>query len=371
MVRTDAVSDSAPSPSSADGPRATRSRVRVAGAGVAGPLSLVVVAGLAIPPHHGVLLPLVLCVAMVVVGERRLRLWARARDALRSGAGSPAARAGLLIAVVLCVGVLLTVLARGVGQLVVEVPAALWGAGAALGAAVLWALVARRLPARARPAVLLALALAVPMFGVYGTRYEAAGPDAHGLAHSGPILGIHPFQTTSVLVDGHGPFDLPINDYVEPDGGRGYGPEALADALDRALESIAERVYPEGPVRVRRALIDAQVEAVYTPAVWERLSRDPGEDIQPRFIVRSGSFGRHSRIEFVCPGRRIDPRGSQGESVMNKMCPDKYASEASAGLGVTGFGSAGRVSAGRGAGAGSGRGFSTTVRGGSSGFVAK
>ena len=33
---------------------------------------------------------------------------------------------------------------------------------------------------------------------------------------------------------------------------------------------------------------------------------------------------------------RIDPRGPQGETVMNRMCPDKYASEASAGLGVTG-----------------------------------
>ncbi len=184
--------------------------------------------------------------------------------------------------------------------------------------------------------LLLLLAAAIPVAGVHGTRYEAEGPDAHGLAHSGPILGIHPFQTTAILVDGEGPFDLPINDYVEPDGSRGYGPEALADALDRALESIAERVYPDGPMRIRRAFIDAEVETVYTPAVWERLDREPGDDIQPRFIVRSGSFGRGSRVEFVCPGRRIDPRGPQGESVMNKMCPDKYASEASAGLGVTG-----------------------------------
>ena len=104
----------------------------------------------------------------------------------------------------------------------------------------------------------------------------------------------------------------------------------LGDALDRALASIAERVYPDGPTRIRRAFLDAEVETVYTPPVWERLDREPSEDIQPRFIVRSGSFGRGSRVEFVCPGRRIDPRGPQGESVMNKMCPDKYASEASA-----------------------------------------
>jgi hypothetical protein len=70
--------------------------------------------------------------------------------------------------------------------------------------------------------------------------------------------------------------------------------------------------------------------------VWERLDRPPHEETQPRFVVRSGSFGRGSRVEFVCPGRRIDPRGPQGETVMNRMCPDKYASEASAGLGVTG-----------------------------------
>ncbi|MCA9710448.1 MAG: hypothetical protein KDK70_31700, partial [Myxococcales bacterium] len=103
-----------------------------------------------------------------------------------------------------------------------------------------------------------------------------------------------------------------------------------------ALVSIAERVYPEGPARVRRALVDAEVEAVQTPPVWERLDREPIDDVQSRFVVRSGSFGRGSRVEFVCPGRRIDPRGPQGETVMNKMCPDKYASEASAGLGVTG-----------------------------------
>lgn len=308
--------------------------------GLAGPLGLVLLAGLAMPPHRGWLAPMGLALVMVVVGERRLRRVAGARALLARGAGSPAARAALLVAALGSAAVLLTVLARSVGALLVDVPAALWGAGALGLAGLAWALVGARVPARGRPVVLLLLAAAVPLAGVMGTRFEAAGPDAHGWAHSGPILGIHPFQTTSIMVDGAGPFDLPINDYVEPGGGRGYDPEGLADAIDRALVSIAERVYPEGPARIRRALIDAEVEAVVTPAVWERLDRPPVESTQPRFVVRSGSLGRGSRVEFVCPGRRMDPSreqgGPQGESVMNRMCPDKYASEASAGLGVTG-----------------------------------
>lgn len=303
---------------------------------LAGPVALVLLAGLAMPPHQGLLPPLGLALAMVIVGERRLRRLAAARSALAAGAGHPAARLALLIAALGSIAVLLTVLARGVGALAVEIPASLWGAGAALLVALAWALVGGRVPVRARPVALVLMALAIPWAGVVGTRHEAAGPHAHGWAHSGPILGIHPFQTTAIVIDGHGPFDLPINDYVEPDGSRGYGPEALADALDRALASIAERVYPHGPARVRRALVDAEVEAVTTPAVWERLDRPPTDETQPRFVVRSGSFGRGSRVEFVCPGRRIDPRGPQGETVMNRMCPDKYASEASAGLGVTG-----------------------------------
>jgi hypothetical protein len=305
-------------------------------AGLAGPLCLVLLAGLAMPPHQGLLLPLGLVLAMVVVGERRLRLVAGARAALAEGRGHPLARLALLVAALVSVAVLLTVLARAVGALLVEVPASLWGAGAAGLVALLWALVGGRLPARARPVVLILLSAGIPLAGVLGTRYEANGPHAHGWAHGGPILGIHPFQTTAILIDGEGPFDLPINDYVEPEGGRGYDPAGLADALDRALASIALRVYPQGPARMQRALVDAEVEAVVTPAVWERLDRAPFEETQPRLRVRSGSFGRDSRVEFVCPGRRLDPRGPQGETVMNRMCPDKYASEASAGLGVTG-----------------------------------
>jgi hypothetical protein len=334
------VSDPAPPPSSTEplaaGTRADGGTTGEALAGLSGPLCLVLLAGLAMPPHHGLMLPLGLLVAMVVVGERRRRRLMEIGSALAAGAGHPLARRALQIAALASGAVLLTVLARGVGALAVDVPASLWGAGAALAAALVWALVGRRVPGRARALVLVTLAAAVPLAGVVGTRHEAEGPHARGFAHSGPILGIHPFQTTAILIDGHGPFDLPINDYVEPDGGRGYGPATLADALDRALASVADRVYPHGPARIRRALVDAEVEAVVTPGVWERLDRPPTEETQPRFVVRSGSFGRGSRVEFVCPGRRIDPRGPQGETVMNRMCPDKYASEASAGLGVTG-----------------------------------
>ncbi|MCX4245979.1 hypothetical protein [Paraliomyxa miuraensis] len=303
---------------------------------LAGPLCLVLVSGVVMPPHRGLVWPLTLALVMVVVGERRLVRLASARVRPGLGMGNPVARTALLGTALASVAVLATVLARAAGSLMVEVPAALWGAGAAIVAGLAWSVLVRWLPQRARPVVLVALTATIPIAGVMGTRFEAEGPHAHGWAHSGAILGIHPFQTTAILVDGQGPIDLPINDYVEPDGGRGYGPRALADAIDRALASAADRVHPDGPARIRRALLDAEVEAVVTPAVHERLDRAPNEATQPRFVVRSGSFGRGSRVEFVCPGRRIDPRGPQGETVMSRMCADKYASEASAGLGVTG-----------------------------------
>ena len=137
-------------------------------------------------------------------------------------------------------------------------------------------------------------------------------------------------------MDAHGPFDLPINDYVEPDGQRGYGPQELAEAVQRALHRIAQVHYADGPVRVRRGFAQARVEAVVTDAVQEKLGQDPPVATQPRFKVTSGSPGRGSRVEFVCPGRRDDPRGHRGDNVMNRMCPTKYALEASAGLSVTG-----------------------------------
>ncbi len=303
--------------------------------GLAGPLCLVLLAGLAVPPGYGLVLPLVVAAVLTVVAQRRV---AALRGMARAFGPeiNPVVRGMLSFAALLAVALLMTVLARGVGLLLVDVPAASWGGVALLGVGLLWGVVGRWLPARARPVVWVLLAVAIPLAGVMGTRYEAQAPGARGWAHSGPILGIHPFQITSVSIDGEGPFDLPINDYVEPDGSRGYGPEALAEALQLALVTIAETTYADGPARLRRAFADARVEFVTTPAVWERLDRTPRGETQPRFVVRSGSFGRGSRVEFVCPGRRIDPRGVQGESVMTRMCPDKYASEASAGLGVTG-----------------------------------
>jgi hypothetical protein len=154
--------------------------------------------------------------------------------------------------------------------------------------------------------------------------------------HSGPIHGIHPGQTTAVMVDGFGPFDLPVNDYVEPAGGRGYDPEAFAALVEEALHRIAVVHFADGPARARMAFAEAHAEAVVTEPVRERLGRAPEAQEHARFIVRSGTFGQQSRVEFVCPGRRDDPRGHQGDNVMNRMCPTKYASEASAGLGVTG-----------------------------------
>jgi hypothetical protein len=238
----------------------------------------------------------------------------------------------LALAVLPCI-VLATVGARSIGALMVAYPASIWGLALALaGAAAMRWIHARRTGV----AVALLLALLVPVAGVLGTRYEAGAAGARAVAHSGPILGIHPFQATAVLIDGHGPFDLPVNDYVEPDGHRGYGPEALAAAIELALNDIARIHFADGPARARMAFGEATAVAAWIPAVRETLSREPPQPEQPHFEVTSGTFGRRSRVEFVCPGSRNDPRGWQRASVMKRMCPDKYASEASAGLGVTG-----------------------------------
>ncbi|HFE43997.1 MAG TPA: hypothetical protein ENJ18_00695 [Nannocystis exedens] len=176
----------------------------------------------------------------------------------------------------------------------------------------------------------------MPILSGVGARFEATVGDAHGAAISGPILGIHPFQTTAIVIDGYGPFDLPFNDYVEPGGERGYGPQEYADALERALHQIAELHFASGPARAYEAYANATVEAIEVPAVPERLDRPKPEALEPRLRITSGSVGRGSRVEFVCPGTRIDPRGLQPDPVMQRMCPDHYAAEGSAGLGLTG-----------------------------------
>ncbi|MBX7080169.1 MAG: hypothetical protein K1X88_13315 [Nannocystaceae bacterium] len=181
-----------------------------------------------------------------------------------------------------------------------------------------------------------AVPVVVVLLAVVGARFEAAGPQAHGETWGGPIHGIHPFQTTAVMIDGYGPFDIAINDYVEPLGGRGYDPYALADAFELAFDRIAELHFAQGPARARQAFADAQVDAFESAPVRERLDRTPPEPSHLRLHVRSGTTGPRSRVEFVCPGRRDDPRGAMPDAITLRMCPDKYASEASAGLGVTG-----------------------------------
>jgi hypothetical protein len=117
---------------------------------------------------------------------------------------------------------------------------------------------------------------------------------------------------------------------------RGYQPDELAVALELALHRIAEVHFADGPVRARMAFEHATAGAVVTTPVQERLDREAAELQHERFWIRSGTTGQRSKVEFVCPGRREDPRGPQPETVMSRMCPDKYANEASAGLGVTG-----------------------------------
>ncbi len=226
------------------------------------------------------------------------------------------------------------VAARILAAVVIAFPAAIW----VLGFGVLIAVVGPWLGGMGRKgALLLVLGVAaVPLLAGAGARYEADGVDARGGATSGPILGIHPFQTTAIVIDGYGPFDLPFNDYVEPDGERGYGPVEYADAFERALHRIAELHFAEGPARAYQAFAGATVEAIEAPAVVERLDRPAPAEAEPRIQITSGSSGQRSRVELVCPGARGDPRGLQPDPVMERMCPDRYAAEGSAGLGLTG-----------------------------------
>lgn len=229
--------------------------------------------------------------------------------------------------------VLAAVAARAVAGLCVAAPALTIG----IAALVVLAPLVGRVRGRGAPVAGLAAAALAIAATMWGARFEADAPQARGFAHSGPILGIHPFQSTAIVIDGFGPFDLPINDYVEPDGSRGYGPPELAEALQRALHAIAEVHFADGPRRAREAFAGATVEAVTLPAVVERLDRPVKEGAtEPRLVVTSGTTGRRSRVEFVCPGSPADPRPRGPDDVMKRMCPDKYASEASAGLGLTG-----------------------------------
>ncbi|HFE47068.1 MAG TPA: hypothetical protein ENJ18_16545, partial [Nannocystis exedens] len=238
------------------------------------------------------------------------------------------ATAGALLPIT---AVLALVAARVLAAVVIAFPASLWVLGLALVIALIGPFCGRF-----RGVFILLTVALVPILSGVGARFEATAVDAHGAAISGPILGIHPFQTTAIVIDGYGPFDLPFNDYVEPGGERGYGPQEYADALERALHQIAELHFASGPARAYEAYANATVEAIEVPAVPERLDRPKPEALEPRLRITSGSVGRGSRVEFVCPGTRIDPRGLQPDPVMERMCPDHYAAEGSAGLGLTG-----------------------------------
>jgi len=232
-------------------------------------------------------------------------------------------------------GVFAVVAARILAAVVIAFPAALWVLGFGLVVALAGPWVGGL--GRKGALVLLLLGVAsVPLLTGAGVHFEADAVDARGGATSGPILGIHPFQTTAIVIDGYGPFDLPFNDYVEPDGERGYGPVEYADAFERALHRIAELHFAEGPARAYQAFAGATVESIEVPAVVERLDRPLPPGDEPRIRITSGSSGQRSRVEIVCPGTRSDPRGLQPDPVMERMCPDRYAAEGSAGLGLTG-----------------------------------
>lgn len=238
-------------------------------------------------------------------------------------------RRTLAILWILLGGIVCALVARVIGALVMAFPAVVWSLLALVGAAV----VGTRVRSSAYKWIAAVVVIATSL---WGTRFEAASSGARGYAQTGPILGVHPFQSTSIAIDGFGPFDLPVNDFVEPDGSRGYGPEALAGVMQNALHKMAEVHFASGPARARQAFAGAQVEVVRTPPVQERLDRPSEADEDVRLVVHSGTVGQRSRVAFACPGRRLDPRGMLPDRVLEQMCPDKYTSEASAGLGVTG-----------------------------------
>ncbi|MEZ4453569.1 MAG: hypothetical protein R3B09_29205 [Nannocystaceae bacterium] len=299
-------------------------------------MSPLLLVGPALSVELGLAPALALLGLALVVADRRGAL-ARAAFAEGSALGrlGPGLRRVSAAALVAIAAILVAIAARTVAAVTIAFPATIGVLGLMIGIAA----IAAALPDgqhRLRLAVAVAGALAIPWVAAVGEHFEAGAVDARGSATSGPILGIHPFQVLSVVVDDHGPFDVPINDYVEPDGARGYDPAAFAVALELALHRIGELQFPDGPARAREAFADATVEAIELPPVRERLDSPASEAPEPHFVVTSGTHGQRSRVEFVCPGLREDPRGRGEDAVMERMCPARHAGEGSAGLGVTG-----------------------------------
>jgi hypothetical protein len=220
---------------------------------------------------------------------------------------------------------LLGLLARALGRVIIEVPAAVW----ALPIVVLGAR-AQRVEGgqRVRVALLLPLALAAALAGTW---FEARAPQPRGLAHSGPIIGVHPRQATAVRIDGFGPHDLVVDDYVDPPGGLGYDPDRWAEWLELELHAIATTHYADGPARAREAYSNAEVrvvDAIVPPA---------GLDAYPSRLgveVRSGTTGEGSTVELVCAGQTLGA-SRVGAPEPSRACPRKYVVDGSTGLGLS------------------------------------
>lgn len=247
---------------------------------------------------------------------------------LRADPDRPSSRSAELFSVV-ALAVLLCLLARTLGRVVIATPAALWSVpivGLALVIASRW----RSLPGLglALAPVLVGLALAA---AVFGASFEDVGPQPRGEVYGGPVLGVHPRQAVAVRIDGFGPHDIITDDYVDPPGGQGYDPTRWATRLEAELHAIAELHYAEGPARARAAYSGAEVEvheALLPTAERERYASLLG------VVIRSGTIGEGSTVEFVCPGQPLDPRGGSASAAIGRSCPRKYLADGSTGLGL-------------------------------------
>ncbi|PRP96720.1 hypothetical protein [Enhygromyxa salina] len=214
----------------------------------------------------------------------------------------------------------LVLLARTLGRVIIASPASLWAlplVGLALSGS---------RPRLVATTLITALAL---LAGLAGSRYELAGDQPHGMVHSGPIIGIHPRQAIAVRIDGFGPHDIVVDDFVDPPGGLGYDPARWAERLELELHSIAETRYADGPARARQAFAGAEVrviDAIVPPA--ER----PAYPSLLGIEVRSGTTGAGSRVEFGCPGQ---PTGPHDRFESSRACPRKYLVDGSTGLGLS------------------------------------
>ena len=87
-----------------------------------------------------------------------------------------------------------------------------------------------------------------------------------------------------------------MNDYVEPDGYRGYGPEALAATIELALHDIAHTHYSDGPARARVAFGEATTAQKFTNMADEALytAKANGRNRVEQYIADSASPSRIS-----------------------------------------------------------------------------